>query len=210
MSKWDAAKFADWMDRNGLRASDAANVLRLTRTSVQRVKSGAQALHPLRQDLAVAFEERRTVSDDVDEMAATADLAETCAAVHMAVVTGVTAAAVRGWTSASTHDRYVVLPVRFAAMSVPDGVVTIGCPQLPNRVEIRTDVEGRPYRLADPVRTVVDMLRDDVRQGEFHAEEVIRAALSDGVSPDDIRLFAEPHGPEVEAKIDRYLALVAQ
>lgn len=194
---WNEQDFAGWMARNGLRAADAAAVLFLTPTSVKRIKSGAQTLMPRTQALALAFEATRKATDEgIDSQADFADLAETCDEVELSVVTGVTAAAMRGWTTASTHVRFVALPPQPARLRMPDGVFALADPHPADRVELRRDASGRAYRLADPVRTVVDAVRDSTRQVSFHVEEVVRSALEEGVSPQDLLDHAALYGDE--------------
>jgi len=200
MTAWTERDFAAWMERNGLRAADAAAILFLTPTSVKRIKSGSQALLPRTQALALAFETQRMRSDEgIDSQADLADLAETCEDVELSVVTGVTAAAMRGWTTASTHVRFVALPPQPARLRMPDGVYALPDPHLPVRVELRHDASGRPYRMADPVRTVVDAVRDAERQVSFHVEEVVVSALAEGVAPQDLLDHAALYGGETVA-----------
>lgn len=206
---WSKEEFKNWIERNGLRTVDAADVLRLSKTSVLRIKSGAQGLTRSIQALAELFEERRIVADHIDNMAASADLAEKCRDTVYGVVTGVSAAAMRGWTSASTNYWFMAMPgEHLANFEVPDTLETLACDQLPDRVEVRKDVDGNWYRLADPVRTVVDAVRDDTRQVKFHVEEIVRAAVEDGVSTKDMIAFAEKQGPEALARMNHYLGLI--
>lgn len=201
--------FVSWMERNGLRAADAAAILLLTPTSVKRIKSGAQTLMPRTQALALAYEAPRVASDEgIDSQADLADLAETCGEVEFSVITGVTAAAMRGWTTASTHVRFVALPPRPARLRQPDGVFALTDPFPTLRVELRQDASGRTYRLADPVRTVVDAVRDAKRQVKFHVEEVVRAALYEGVSPQDLVSHAELYGEAVAGAMKLMLSEV--
>lgn len=209
MTPWTEADFAAWMDRNGLRAADAAAILFLTPTSVKRIKSGAQTLTPRTQALALSFENQRMRFDEgIDSQADLADLAETCEEVEFSVVTGVTAAAMRGWTTASTHVRFVALPPQPARLRMPDGVFALPDPHLPLRVELRHDASGRSYRMADPVRTVVDAVRDAERQVNFHVEEVVGSALAEGISPQDLLEHAAIYGDETVAAMRTRLSEV--
>lgn len=194
MSIWSSSEFNNWVKRNGLRNADAAEILFLTPTSVSRLRNGNQAMTPRTQAMAEIYAAGGFVSDDIDVTAEVAELATTCAEVEMSVITGVTAAAMRGWTTASVHDRFIALPPHPAALKMPSNTHALACPLLPERVEVRKDIAGNWYRLADPVRTVVDAMRDDVRQVKFHVEEVVRAALDEGVKNEDILDFAKRQG----------------
>jgi len=197
--------FANWQDRNGLRRSDAAGIVYLRHAvSVSRLRS-AETVHPRVAALAAVYEAGRFVSDDLDEVAETLGYADLCAAVPFSVVTGVSAATLRGWTTAHVNDRFVALPPHPAALRQPDRVLALACPVLPDHVELRRDGAGRWYRLADPVRTVVDTVRDDVRQGRFHAREVVNAAVDEGVSPEALLAYAARVGEHAVTKLNEYL-----
>lgn len=197
--------FADWQDRNGLRRQDAAEVVCLKHaSSVSRLRS-ADHIHRHVSKLAAQFEADRFVADDLDEVAETLGYADLCAEVPFSVITGVSAATLRGWTTAHVHDRFVALPPHPAKLRQPDRVIALACPVLPEHVELRKDGAGRFYRLADPLRTVVDAVRDDVRQGRFHVREIVNAAIDEGVKPADLRWLARRHGEEAVAKLEEYL-----
>lgn len=201
---WTATEFGEWIARNGLRVSDAEEILGLTGSSVRRVKQGVQGVSAQVRKLCEAFETSRVVKDaDISMAADILELAALCAEVPFSVVSGTTAASMRGWTSASTHVRFVALPPHPATLSQPDPVIALATETLPERVEIHRDLSGRLFRLADPVRTVTDCIAHDVTVGQFEAEEVIRAALLDGVSVDDLKEFAQKEG--CLEKLESYL-----
>lgn len=207
---WNEADFVAWMSRNGLTAAAAAEVLYLTATSVKRIRNGSQAILIRTQALAEDFEMRRTVVDpELDSQADVADVADTCRDIEFSVITGMTSAALRGWTTASTHVRFVALPPRPAKLRLPAGVFAVADRHLPRRVELHSDSSGRWFRLADPVRTVVDAVRDVDRQVAFHVEEVVRSAIDAGVKPDDLVRHAALYGSAVEADLQRWLAGIA-
>lgn len=145
----------------------------------------------------------------IDSQAAILELAETCKQIPHGVITGMTSASIRGWTTANTFVRIVALPPNLTNTALPKDIVPIPCPLLPQRVELRTDQDGGSYRLADPVRTVADAIRYDSEQVQFHVEEVVRAALDDGVRADDVLEFVTlGEVPEFITKAEYYLSLV--
>jgi len=205
-------EFADWMTRNGYRVKDAAERLGLTPLSVKRMKAGTQAVTRQTAMLVEKDEAARLVTDaDVDMAATLADVADTCALVPFSVVTGVTAAVLRGWTTANVHVQFVALPPHPARFRMPgEEIVALPDPLLPERVELHRDRDGRWFRIADPVRTVVDAIRFDEEQVRFHVEEVVRSAVSAGVTVSDLLDFAAKHGPETVAKLEGYLERIGQ
>lgn len=201
-----AFDFLAWQTRNGLTKEQAAAIVELSPKSVQRIRTGTQGVGRWQQHLAEAFEASRRVSDDLDIMAAAMDLAVACEAAPLGVVTGVTSAALRGWSTAATHDRILAMPPHPAVLTQPGDVLAVACTLLPERVELRTDVDGRTYRLADPVRTLVDAAAGDVAQVRWHVQEAFNCAIADGVDLDDVREFADRRADGTREKVDAYIA----
>jgi hypothetical protein len=198
--------FLAWQTRNGLTKEQAALVIELSPKSVQRIRTGTQGVGRWQQHLAETFEANRRVSDDLDVMAAAMDLAVACEAAPFGIVTGITSAALRGWSTATAHDRILAMPPHPAALTQPENVIAVACTLLPEHVELRTDVDGRTYRLADPVRTLVDAAAADVVQVRWHVQEAFSCAIADGVDLGEVRAFADRRADGTRERVDAYIA----
>jgi hypothetical protein len=212
MSAWTKEDFAAWIDRNGLQIrGDAERILFLKATSVSRIKAGTQTLTPRTQAIAEAFEASRTVEDDglISFEAAELGLADICESVPCSVVTALTAASLKGWGSSMPRVLFVARPPYYATRRTDnERIVSLSCPVLPDEVKIMRDRDGRPFRIASDERLVIDCVRHETLCGAFEVEEVVRAAVSDGVSPAALRKLAARYGDDVVAALDRHLAKV--
>ncbi|WP_315922416.1 hypothetical protein [Mesorhizobium sp. SP-1A] len=207
-SAWTKEDFNGWMDRNGLTYVEACEVLNLSIDDVCHLMDGTKPVWAEDQERAERFEASRFVSDDIDMAAALAELSNTCKLCPQGVITGVSAAALRGWTTANTHVYFVALLPEYVGKPLPSNVVPVVTDNILDRVEVRKDVEGGWYRLADPVRTVVDAVRDDVSQDRFSVEELVREAIAEGVDRAELLDFAQKQGEQAVERLNFYLSQI--
>lgn len=213
---WTRADFVSWMNRNGLTHDDVAVVFNqhpltddLTADDVREILEGDKPVWEEYEASARRYEANRLVSDDVDMSAAISELSEKCKSVPQGVITGITAGSLRGWTTANTFVYFVATKPENVTKDYPSNIVPIACDNILDRVEIRQDVDGNWYRLADPVRMVVDAVRFDVEQDRFSVEELFREAIAEGVDRDELYEFARKQGAQAVEKLDYYFSLIA-
>jgi hypothetical protein len=204
--------FAAWIDRNGVQIrGDCERILFLKATSVSRIKAGTQTLTPRTAAIAEAFEAARTVDDDglIAFEAEALGLADICESIPCSVVTALTAASLKGWGTSMPRVLFIVRPTYYATRKLAnERIIPLSCPFLPEEVKIMHDRDGRPFRIASDERIVIDCVRHEVICGKFETEEVVRAAVADGVSPAALRKLAARYGEDVVAVLDRYLAMI--
>jgi hypothetical protein len=215
---WTEVEFGDWMSRCGLSAKQASEILGVSELTVIRNRHGQTAVKDTVALRAIAYAEasRTTVGGDaelLDSMAAQAEISVLLAEFEHAVVTGMTSAILRGWTSANLwFFRQLRQPERRPAPKEWNGLKLEWHPTDPldlvTEVECRIDQEGRPYRIASIERTLVDlavfMAAGDVVEDDF-AEAWAGAFAAGGQVPDAgrIRELAARHG--VAAIVEQYL-----
>jgi hypothetical protein len=212
---WNKIDFINWMNRNGLTHDDVACVFNqhpltndLTASNVRDILDGTAPLWEEYEASARRFEAERLVSDDVDMTAAIAELSDKCQTVPQGVITGITAGSLRGWTSANTIVYFVATKSENVAKDYPSNIIPIACDNIMDRVEVRQDSDGNWYRLADPVRMVIDAIRYDVEQDRFSVEELFREAIAEGVRRDELCEFAKRQGDVAVTKLNYYFTLL--
>ncbi|PZQ14341.1 MAG: hypothetical protein DI565_13060 [Ancylobacter novellus] len=129
-------------------------------------------------------------------------LAKLCEADNSVVVTGLTAAALRGWTTAATHTRHVAVHP-MGAGRLPKGTVALLDEDPLWRHQKLHDSRGRLYRVADPVRTLVDLAASDC--DPFLVAESF-AAGRDEVRHEEVMEFAEARSKELAFRVRGLLA----
>lgn len=190
-----------WMERCGLRQVDAADVLGVTKTHLQKLLKSPKVSSTLSK-LAAAHEKSITPMPDetniVDSNVALGDYHEVTDLNHLTVLTAGIAAVARGMTTMSGLNVDVAMPQRPAVIASGEArglkwhqpIWIMACPLYPERIESRIDTEGNRYRIADPVRIVVDCYR--MKTDIFHLEEIVRDALDTyGCTREEILDFAE-------------------
>lgn len=213
---WNRIDFINWMSRNGLTHDDVASVFNqhpltndLTAFDARDILDGNAPLWEEYEACARRFEAERIVADEVDITASIAELADKCNTVPQGVITGITAGSLRGWTSANTFVYFVATKPEHLTKDYPANIVPIACDDILDRVEVRQDSDGNWYRLADPVRMVIDAIHFDVEQDRFSVEELFREAIAEGVSRDELYEFANKQGETAVKKLDYYFTLIA-
>jgi hypothetical protein len=212
-----------WMKRCGLRQSDAAEILGVTRTHLQKLLRGPKISATLSK-LAAAHEASITPIPDhtniVDSNAALGEYHEVTALGDQCVLTGGIAANLKGMTTMVGHLVDVAMPPHPAAVAAGRSedwkwqkpVRFLACPLYPERIESRIDTDGNRYRIADAVRIVVDSFRLNVEP--FSMEEILREALDEhDATKEEIVDFAKRGDahlapservlPMIEAEFDR-------
>ncbi len=215
---WTEVEFGDWMSRCGLSAKQAAEILGVSELTVIRNRHGQTAVKDAVALKAIAYAEasRTTVGSDaelLDSMAAQSEVAVLLAEFEHAVITGMTSAILRGWTSANLwFSRQLRQPERRPAPKKWNGLKLEWLPtdtlDLVAEVECRIDQDGRPYRIASIERTLVDLAlcqaTGDIVEDDF-SEAWAGAFAHGGQVPDATRIreLAVRHG--VDGIIDEYL-----
>lgn len=157
---------------------------------------------------------RTTIGRDaelLDSYAAQADWSDLCAAFGNAHVTGMQSAIARGWTSANAH--------RFRQLSQPERMPQparwgdydlewIPGVDLPWGVEVREDVDGRPYRVASAERTLLELAVHEAWVGEDDVSDCYRGAFSLSESAPSRAILlgkAKERGADVEDVLEMFL-----
>jgi hypothetical protein len=164
---WTEEEFGDWMSRCGLSTKQASAILGVSESTVIRNRNGQTAVKDdvARRAMAYLEDSLTTVGSDadlLDAMAEQADIADLAAEFEHAVVTGMTSAVLRGWTSANIgFYRQLRQPERRPVPGEWNGLRLEWLPTDPidliADVECRTDQNGRHYRIASIERTLVDL-----------------------------------------------------
>lgn len=190
-----------WMQRCGLRQSDAAEILGVIRTHLQKLLRGPKISASLSK-LAAAYEASITPTPDytniVDSNAALGEYHEVTAISDQCVLTAGIAANLKGMTTMVGHIVDVAMAPHPAAIAAgrkedwkwPKPIRHLACPLYPERIESRIDTDGNRYRIADAVRIVVDCFRLGIEP--FSLEEILREALDEhNVTKEEIIDFAK-------------------
>lgn len=164
---WTEVEFGDWMSRCGLSVKQASEILGVSELTVIRNRHGRTAVKDAvaRKAMAYAEASRTTVGSDaelLDSMAAQSEVSALLAEFEHAVITGMTSAILRGWTSANLwFFRQLRQPERRPAPKEWNDLRLEWHPTDPldlvTEVECRVDQDGRPYRIASIERTLVDL-----------------------------------------------------
>lgn len=211
--QWTKSDFEVWMSRNGLDVNDVVRILNehtlTSEISYTEINSILHGDEPIREEytaIAKKFETSRFVSDEIDSTATFVELSDKCDVVPRGVITGLSAGVMRGWTSATTYVYYVATTPSEVGKEYPKDIIAVPCENLTERVQVRKDAEGNWYRLADPVRMVVDAAR--LEYDEFSVEELVREALAEGISRDELYQFAHKQGEKAVEKLGFYLSRI--
>jgi hypothetical protein len=163
---WNSADFRSWTAATGLPADQAAVILGISERTIKRLRNDEDI--SIKDSIALAaqsyIEASRTTkgsdAEQVDSWASQAGLADLCAALPYAHVTGHTAAIARGWTSANSAKlRQVAQPNRMPKPTTFNEfrLEWYETTDLPWGVECRVDADGRPYRIASIERTLLEL-----------------------------------------------------
>jgi hypothetical protein len=164
---WTEVEFKNWMSHCGLSVKQASAILGVSDMTVIRNRHGQTAVKDevARKAIAYAEASKTTIGSDaelLDSMAAQAEISVLLGEFENAIVTGMTSAILRGWTSANLwFHRQLRQPQRRPAPKVWNGLKLEWYPTAPldliADIECRFDQEGRPYRIASIERTLVDL-----------------------------------------------------
>jgi hypothetical protein len=102
--------------------------------------------------------------------------------VEQCYVTGLTSAIARGWCTAGHNGfTWIGLPPfgPVPTQVAEQEIVRINIHGLPWGVEIRTDADGHPYRMASPKRTLLVICANVEEASEFFLDELWRGAISE-------------------------------
>jgi hypothetical protein len=178
---WTEVNFRDWMSRCGLSKKQAAAVLGVTEIMIRRNRNGQTAVKDDVALKAMAYVDGSITTKGpdgelLDSTATLSEIAALCAEFEYSVVTGLTSAILRGWTSANIGQfRQLRQPVRRPTATVWNDLRLEWMPtetlDLIEDVECRLDQDGRPYRIASIERTLVDIAvlfaQGDVTSDDF-------------------------------------------
>lgn len=181
---WTEIEFSDWMACCGLSSKQAAHVLGVSDITVIRIRNGHSYVKDALALKAKAHRARSFSTDGsdgelLDSTAATSEIAGLTSHFGNAVVTGITSAILRGWTSANLAQfRQLRQPERMPAPSEWNGLSLEWLPTPPidlvHEVEYRIDQNLGSYRIASIERTLVDLvvLRE---RGSLNKDDVMEA-----------------------------------
>ncbi len=215
--RWQTKDFNEWMAWSGVSSPQAAVVLDVSERTVKRMRSGEVGVKDdiFMKAMKFATASSATTGDKdallVGSYADQADWAALCSTFPLAHVTGMSSAIARGWTSANSNNfRQLSQPER---MPQPDKFENYDLEwfpawDLPWGVEMRLDSEGRPFRVASPERTLLELAVHEAHVGEDDVGECYRGAfhLSDR-APDRGLLLrkAKERGAHVEDVVGMFL-----
>jgi hypothetical protein len=194
---WSTEDFNRWLTASGLSAPQVAAVLQVSERTAKRLRAGEVGVKDRITALAQEWlgNSRSTKARDaelLDSYAAQADWSDLCSAFGNAHVTGMQSAIARGWTSANSHGfRQLAQPERMPQPKMWGSYDLEWIPgvDLPWGVEVREDVDGRPYRVASAERTLLELAVNESLFGIDDVEEAFRGAFDlSSVRPDMILL----------------------
>ncbi|MEE9983273.1 hypothetical protein [Agrobacterium pusense] len=183
---WTTDDFKRWLSASGLSAPQLAVVLDVSERTAKRLRAGEVGVKDRMTARAQEWlgQSRTTVGRDaelLDSYAAQADWADLCQAFPNAHITGMQSAIARGWTSANSHGfRQLSQPERMPQPKAWNDYDLEWLPgvDLPWGVEVREDTDGRPYRVASAVRTLLELASNEAMFGEDDVGECYRGAFS--------------------------------
>lgn len=192
---WSNADFTRWLSAAGLSAPQAAAVLGISERSVKRIRTEDVGVKDGIAERAQAWIQSTRVTTgtdalNLDSVAATMGFADVCAALPLAHITCLTSAIARGWTAANSNGiRQVAQPDR---MRQPENfedyrIEWYSTVDLPWGVECRIDADGRPYRIASPERTLIEIsVHSEYAANPDEVSEVYQCAVDLSETPPDI------------------------
>lgn len=162
---WSNQDFARWLSASGLSSRQAAVVLGISERTVKRIRTEDVGVKDDVAERAQAWirSTRVTGGEDalnLDSYAAQAEFAAICEAFPLAHITCMSSAIARGWTSANSNNiRQLAQPPRLRKAKKWQAfeLEWFDTDGLPWGVECRVDADGRPYRIASPERTLVEL-----------------------------------------------------
>ncbi|MDX0532966.1 hypothetical protein GOL26_28775 [Sinorhizobium medicae] len=215
--RWQTKDFNEWMAWSGLSSPQAAVVLGVSERTVKRMRSGEVGIKDNIFMAAMGYataSAATTSSKDallLGSYADQADWAALCSAFPLAHVTGMSSAIGRGWTSANSHNfRQLSQPERMPQPAKFEAFDLEWFPAwgLPWGVEQRLDEKGRPFRVASPERTLLELAVHEGHLGEDDVGEAYRGAFAfSDRAPDRSLLLtkAKERGVVVEDVVGMFL-----
>ncbi|MBB4064031.1 hypothetical protein [Gellertiella hungarica] len=208
---WNNADFHRWLSASGLSAPQAAAVLGISERTVKRIRTEEVGVKDGIAERAQAWirSTRVTGGEDalnLDSYAAQADFAAICEAFPLAHITCMSSAIARGWTSANSNGfRQLAQPTRLQKPKKWENfdLEWFETDGLPWGVECRIDADGRPYRIASPERTLIELAVHSLHAGYGDdVSEAFQGAVDLSETPPDMTVVRQRASARSPAALD--------